>query len=218
MDPQVSTSFIPKKPLAEARSSGGGAYGLIFLLGLLIFITSILAAGGAFLYVRYLSVSVEGKKASLAKYQEAYDLPTIQTLVRFDSRITESRKILQKHLAPSAIFFFLSDQTLEKVRFTDFSYSLSGSEHSVDITMTGITDSFATVALQSDKLGSSKSLRDVIFSSISIEKDGKVGFSVSAKVDPALIYYGNNLNVERPTSATPIEQTTTPTGASTQTP
>ncbi|TSC69158.1 MAG: hypothetical protein G01um101456_302 [Parcubacteria group bacterium Gr01-1014_56] len=217
MDPQVSTSFIPKKPLADTRSAGGGAYGLIFLIAILFFITSLLAAGGAFLYVRYLSVSLDAKKVSLQKYQEAYDLPTIQTLVRFDSRINESQKILQKHLSPSAIFFFLSDQTLEKVRFKDFSYSLSSTEHSVNISMTGITDSFATVALQSDKLGSSKSLRDIIFSDISIEKDGKVGFSVSAKVDPALIYYGNNLNTEQPPSI-PIEQTTTETEGATPTP
>jgi hypothetical protein len=197
MDPQVSASFIPKKPLAETRSSGEGAYGLVFLVALLIFITSLLAAGGAFLYGKYLSTSLGAKQDQLKTYQQAYDLSTIQTLVRFDSRINESRTILEHHLAPSAIFTFLSQQTLEKVQFTNFDYSLSAADHTVVIKMQGTADSFATVALQSDQLGSSKSLRDVVFSDISVEQGGRVGFSVSAKVDPALILYSNNINSDQ---------------------
>ena len=210
MDPQVSASFIPKKPLAEARGSGGGAYGLIFLLAMLFFIASVVAAGGAFMYTRYLSLSLDAKKASLAKYQQAYDLPTIQTLVRFDSRINESYRVLEKHLTPSAIFRFLSEQTLVKVRFTDFEYTISSMEGSVLIKMNGVTDSFATIALQSDRLGTNKTLRDVIFSNITIESDNSVGFSVSAKVDPALIFYRNNLTQEPATSPGVTEVETTP--------
>jgi hypothetical protein len=35
-------------------------------------------------------------------------------------------------------------------------------------------------------------LKDVIFSNISIQDDGKVGFSVSATLDPSFILYSNN--------------------------
>ena len=193
MDPQVSTSFIPKKPLVEARSARGGSYGLIFLVSLLIFITSIVAAGGAFLYDRYLTLALDAKKASLAKYEQAYDLATIQTLVRYDSRINEARKILENHLAPSAIFTFLSEQTLEKVQFTDFSYVIDRAQKTVNIELSGTADSFATVALQSDQFGKSKSLRDIIFSGVTIENGGKITFIVNARVDPALILYSSVL-------------------------
>ncbi len=193
MDPQVSASFIPKKPLADTRGGGGGVYSILFLVSLLIFITSVLSAGGAFMYTRFLNLSLNEKKASLEKSKQAYDLPTIQALVRFDSRINESRRILEKHLTPSAIFTFLSQQTLVKVRFTDFDYTISSTEGSVNIQMTGVADSFSTIALQSDQFGSSKSLRDVVFSNISVGEGSNVSFSVSAKVDPALIFYRNNL-------------------------
>ncbi len=216
MDPQVSASFIPKKPLAEARGNRRGGGGLFFLLALLIFIASLIAAGGSFLYGRYLNVSLDAKKASLVKYQQAYDLPTIQTLIRFDTRIIEARRILATHLAPSAIFAFLSEQTLEKVQFTDFDYSIDASDRTAEIHMAGMADSFATIALQSDQLGGSKLLKDIIFSNISIQEGGKVAFSLSAKVDTALILYSNSYaNAQAPTIV-PID--TSPTQGTSTTP
>jgi hypothetical protein len=203
MDPQVSASFIPKKPLAESRPRGGSS-GLLFLLALLIFIASIISAGGAFLYGRYLGVSLDAKKDSLAKYQQAYDLPTIQALVRFDSRINEANKVLKSHLAPSAIFAFLSQQTLEKVQFSEFTYTVGATDQSAEIEMMGVTDSFATIALQSDQLGGSKALKDIIFSNITIQEGGKVAFSVSATVDPALILYSNNYDASQFSGLTPV--------------
>ena len=118
MDPQVQASFIPKKPLNTGVSGrSGGSFGLLFLLALLVFIASLIASGAVFGYQALLGSSLASKKASLEKYQQAYDLATIQTLTRFDSRIVEAKKILSDHIAPSSIFFFLSQQTLEKVRF-----------------------------------------------------------------------------------------------------
>jgi Tfp pilus assembly protein PilN len=197
MDPSVSASFIPKKPLEEVRSSRGGAAGLVFLLILLIFIGSLIAAGSAFLYGRYLSISLDNKKASLEKYQEQFEISTIQTLVRFDSRVNEAQTILQKHLAPSSIFAFISQNTLEKVRFRQFTFTIGDGAKGPSIQLQGVADSFATVALQSDKLGNSKVLKDVIFSGISIEDAGKVAFSVTATLDPSFILYSNNLGTNQ---------------------
>jgi hypothetical protein len=213
MDPQVSASFIPKKPLQEVRGGRRGASGLIFLLAFLIFIASLVAAGGAFVYGHYLSLALEGKKASLQKYQEAYDLPTIQTLVRFDSRINEARTVLHNHLAPSSIFSFLASQTLAKVRFNSFAYEVGAADKGPIIHLEGTADSFATVALQSDQLGNNKVLKDVIFSNITIQGDGKVGFTVSATLDPAYILYSNNQNGDQLVPAAD----TTPSGTSTTT-
>ncbi len=162
------------------------------LLSLLIFIASLVAAGAAFGYSRYISISLESKKSSLAKYQQAYDLPTIQALVRFDSRITEARAIIANHISPSAIFYFLSQQTLENVQFTNFDYSL-GSDGLVKVTMSGVAESFSTIALQSDQLAASKMLKDIVFSNITIGEKGKVGFSVSATVDRSLILFSRTV-------------------------
>ncbi|HWB34288.1 MAG TPA: PilN domain-containing protein [Candidatus Paceibacterota bacterium] len=214
MDPSVQASFIPKKPLNDARGGRGGAASLIFILALLIFIASLVAAGAAFAYSGYLQSALNSKKASLAKYQDSYDLPTIQALVRFDTRIQQAQIILQKHLEPSNIFFFLAQQTLVKVQLTDFSYAI-GADGTPSIELSGVADSFSTVALQSDQFGGSKVLKDVIFSDITVNSDGTVSFKVTADVDPSLILFSKNLTAQQ---TLPADTSTSTSSASTTTP
>ena len=100
--------------------------------------------------------------------------------------------MLNKHIAPSALFSFLSQQTLEKVSFKTFSYAVQ-TDGSAKITLAGTADSFSTVALQSDQFGSSKVLKDVVFSGIAVATDGSVDFTVSATVDQSLLSYAASL-------------------------
>lgn len=215
MDPQVSTSFIPKKNLetVSARPSGGGT-GLILLVAILIFLASVIAAGAVFAYEKILEQSIASKSASLALNQKAYDPTVIQELSRVDSRISEGQKLLDIHIAPSAVFSFLSQQTLEKVQFLSYSYALN-TDGSGKIDMTGTADSFSTVALQSDQFGASKILKDVVFSGVTVDPaSGKVNFSVSATIDASLTLYSNAITAN---PATPIQGTQgseTPTDAS----
>ena len=192
MDPQAGTSFIPKKPL-DTGISRGGAFGLFFLIALLLFIASLMAAGGAYLYQQYLNQSIASKSDSLARAEGAYDPAVIKDLLRLDARIGQAQTLMQKHVAASAIFAFLSTQTLEKVAFSSFDYSVE-SDGSASITMSGVADSFSTVALQSDQFGNSKLLSDVVFSGITVDPNtGRIHFSVAATVDPSLINYANSL-------------------------
>ena len=220
MDPQVSTSFIPKKPLIEGRR--GSSFGLIFLLTLLIFIGSVVAAGAAFLYGAYLSNSLTAKARSLETAQGAFESAgAIESLIALDSRINQAKTILAGHVAPSAIFFFLSAQTLERVRFTSFDYQFK-EDGSATVELKGITDGFPTIALQSDQFGASKVLRNIIFSDITVEIDGGVSFSLSATVDPSLLLYSKNLTQastgillpgEEPVESAPATSTPTSTGS-----
>jgi len=214
MDPQVSNSFIPKKPLTGERTRGS-AFGFIILVAILVFIASGAAAGGVFLYGRILQGSLESKKTSLNKSQEAYDPGVIEDLVRLDSRMIQARSLLDKHIAPSSIFTFLSENTLEDVRFLDFQYALAEGG-AVTIELKGEAKDFSTVALQSDRLGSSKMLREIVFSDIAIGAEGGVGFSVSATIDLPDIIYSKHLN--QTVSVPPIEsgvQEETPTASTT---
>jgi hypothetical protein len=198
MDPQVPASFIPKRPLtAETRSRGGG--GLIFILALLIFIISLVAGGATFLYEQYLKNSITVKAESLKRAEGAYDPGVIQDLVRLDARMNEARALLGKHVAPTALFTFLSGATLENVQFISFGYELQG-DGSATISMGGVARSFSTVALQSDNFGASRVLRNVVFSDISVGETGAVTFSVSATVDPALLLYSKTLTQVSPTN------------------
>lgn len=194
MDPQVQASFIPKKSLDPAASRGGG-YGIFFLIALLIFVSSLVAAGGSFLYKEFLSRTLAAKKADLSKSQGAYEPNTIQNLARMDLRIAQSKVVMGKHISSTAFFDFLSTQTLERVSFGDFSLKLEP-DGSGKIEMTGSADNFSTMALQSDQFGGCRLLRDVVFSGISVGDGGRVSFSVKASVDPGLLLYSNKLKPE----------------------
>ena len=191
MDPQVGTSFIPKKPLVGGSPSRGGFGGLVMLLALLLFLLSLLGGGGAFAYERFLKASIGAKASSLERAREAYSPSVIQDLMRLDSRLSEASDLLNKHVAPSAILFFLGSITLERVQFTSFGYDLQV-DGSAKIILNGIGDSFSTVALQSDEFGASKMLRDVVFSDITIEQ-GDVSFTVEAIVDRSFLLYSKSL-------------------------
>ncbi len=199
MDPVPQGSFIPKQSLAAA--SRGNSLGLFFLLALLIFIMSLVGAGAASAYTYVLNSQIAEKDVQLQKDEGAFNAGTIQDLVRLDQRLTQARTLLQKHVSPSALLFFLSTITLERVQLTSFEFNLA-SNGGATVSLNGVADSFSGVALQSDQFGASKVLKNVIFSGISVNESGKVTFSVNTTVDPTLILYSRNLQ-SATTEATP---------------
>ena len=166
--------------------------GLFFLLALIIFVISLVSAGAAFGYRQILNNTISGKDTDLRRAEGAFDAGTIQDLLRMDSRLKQARGLLQKHVAPSAILYFLSTITLERVQLNSFDMTLN-KDGGASISVSGTADSFSSVALQSDQFGSTKVLKDVIVSGVSVNDTGKVSFSVNATVDPSLVLYSGNL-------------------------
>lgn len=195
MDPQVQGSFIPKAALTG--DAAAGRFGLFFLIALLFFAMSLVAAGAVFAYQNILKKGIGDKSQELVEAQGAFQPSAIEALVRLDARMRQTKSLLQRHVAPSAIFVLLSEATLEKVQFTSFEYALE-SDGSAKIGLAGIASSFSTVALQSDQFGATKVLKDVIFSAISVESGGRVSFRVDARIDPSLIIYTRSLTTTPP--------------------
>ncbi len=192
MDPQVGTSFIPKAALtAQARRSGG--IGLLFLLSLALFLFSIVAGGAAFAYTGLLKAQIASKDETLKTAEGAIDSDSIQELVRVDSRLIQGRGLLSNHVSPSAIFELLSQITLERVQYDSFAYVLQP-DGSAAISLSGIADSFSSVALQSDEFGSNpKVLRDVVFSNVTVTEGSRINFAVTASVEKPFLLYSRNL-------------------------
>lgn len=191
MDPQAPTSFIPKKPLTGASS--GPRFGLFFLIAFLFFIFSLAAGGAAFAYEGWLNKAIADKSESLKNARDAFQPSAIESLVRLDTRMTQAKSLLDRHLSPSAIFDLLSLSTLERVQFTSFEYGII-EDGTAEIALSGVADNFSSVALQSDQFAATKVLRDIIFSGLTVEATGKISFRVNATVDPSVLLYSRNPN------------------------
>ncbi len=222
MDPLQQASFIPKRSLDAARGGGGGVFdGLLFFITLFLFIVSLAAAGGAFAYKNYIQNAIAQQSDSLQKAEAAFDPGAIEDLVRIDARINNAALLLQKHVAPSGLFAFLADQTLQTVQFTSLTYDLQ-SDGSAKITLAGVANSFSSVALQSDQFNADKVLKNVVFSGIAVDSTGHISFNVSATVDASVLNYAKNLGVSgavpaaaaTTTPATPATTTTQATSSS----
>jgi hypothetical protein len=209
MDPQQApTSFIPKKSLtSDSAIRGTNTIGFFMLISLLIFIGSLVAAGAAFAYQAQQNKNLSDNKLSLQRSQSLYDPSAIQDLSRVDSRINNAETLLAKHVAASGVFTLLSSLTLASVSFSSFSYSVQP-DGSAALKLDGQADSFSTVALQSDQLGASKSLKNVIFSNIQVLSGAQVGFTVDAVVVPSVVSYANTLNAAPPSASS--QASTTP--------
>ncbi len=189
MAQEFQTSFIPKKTFetGPATKTRVGAGGIFSIIAACLFVLSLLISGGVFLYERFLATSIERKKETLEQAKKAFEPELIRELSRLDSRLSLAEDLLDEHIAPSGLFDLLEDVTLETVRFTTLGYGIE--ESGVRVTLQGEARSFASVALQSDEFAKNRSIRDPIFSGLTLDERGAVEFTVNALIDPALLSY-----------------------------
>lgn len=189
MDIKLNPSFIPKDTLREAaapRRQGG--LGLFFLISLIIFLGSILASLGVFLYGEYVTRSLESKKVSLERARAAFEPALIEELSRLNLRMQKTKEILAGHSALTSFFDLLADTTLTRVRFKSFEYTFAGAGKAV-IAMKGEARSFGDIALQSDAFAKTKQIREPAFSSLNLDQGGNVIFDFTASLDDSLLSY-----------------------------
>ncbi len=192
MAQDIQTSFIPKKPIEETgpkrRTSGTG---VITLIAFIVFILSLAATGGSFLYERFLVNAIEQKGQDLERARAQFEPETIEELSRMDEKLQEGQRILSNHTALSSLFDLLEELTLKSVRFT--SLSLEQGVGGTTVSLAGVAQSFGSVALQSDVFGENRHIRDTIFSEVNVNTVGSVSFNVSFTLEPGYFTYEADL-------------------------
>lgn len=193
MEPKFKTSFIPKQSLAQAAIPGGAPRvhaprGILFFISFVIFLITIVGAGGIFFYTKFLDSSIVTKKEQLVRAQAAFEPETIQTLARVDKRIEASKLILEEHIAPSSLFALLEQTTLASVRFNKFTYTFSP-DGRAQLDLTGEAKDFSGLALQSDVLGSNNALRGMVVDTFEYSDSGAVSFHILASADKSFIRF-----------------------------
>ncbi|MEK7567715.1 MAG: hypothetical protein AAB513_02230 [Patescibacteria group bacterium] len=212
MDSQSQTSFIPKKPIIQTGYSyENRGVSVVTIICIVVFFGAVALSAGSYLYKNFLMKSLESKKEALEKARKGFDLDTVRDLKRLGSRIEESGKLLNQHIATSALFDILEDATIKYVRFLDMSLFLpendgqggavEGSElpsivSGVQFKAKGNARNYTSVALQSDVFNRTKGFREPIISDLSLDTNGNINFSVSAIIDPQLLRFRSVIDSE----------------------
>ncbi len=195
MEPKFTTSFIPKKQVSESvKGTFGSGPSLSFssLLSYVIIIAVVLFSAGLFLFRLTVESTIETQYATLEKVGQSFDSNFIGQATRLNKRINSAGKIIDNHLAPSAIFDLLEEFTLQSVSFKSFEFS-DNVDGKILVKGTGEGDRFASVVLQSDEFGKSGFMRDVLFADLQPNTAGNVNFSFEATLDPDLVSYSKSV-------------------------
>ena len=194
--------------MVPVRRSGKGLADLFALVSLVLFVASIALGVGVFLYREYLTANASSKIDQLERAKAAFEPSLIAELTRLDDRMRSASEILQKHIAPSAIFTMLEQTTIGSVGFTSLEFEVND-EESMAVRMDGVAGSVNGIALQADLFSKGGMLSSPIFSNINRELDG-VHFSLSADIEPLAINFSQLVLTPAPDA---LPQQTLPLGA-----
>lgn len=190
MDPKFQPSFIPKKdssgedPLRQPKMSGG----LLYLLGTSLFVLALISSVGVFVYEKYMGGRIAKMQTDLEMAKQTLDPELVKELSRSYSRVSSAKEILSKHVSFTSFFTLLEEETLQSVRFMDFS-ALINSDNTVSVQMGGEAVDYKTIALQSDIISENPNLRNPSFSNFSLSDDGNVSFRFKANIVPDFILF-----------------------------
>ena len=194
MESKIKTSFIPKKPIAQAAKASSARYksgglDITMLIAIVALVIAGVLSGGVFFYHELAVSDADSKREQLQKARGAFEPKLIQELMLLSDRIRVAEGILENHTAPSVFLQALEEDTLTGVQFIDFEYKQKGSDKAV-FSLKGKTNSVNSVALQSSRFGESTIIKDPIFSDIDLVKDGVV-FTVKGEIDLTAIRYAS---------------------------
>lgn len=206
MEPNIPTSFIPKRPLTAEQTPrvSRNPLGLVSLVTTVLFFATILASGAIFLYERQLVAQRARMEVEISKAKEGLGAEFITDMKQLDNRITAIKELIQNHVVVTPIFKALQEATLRSVQYKNFAYSFgsgSGSnQRLVSVEMNGTAKNYETIALQSEAFSKSSVIKDAVFSNLTVdEKKGVINFSLRFSVPAADLSYQAFIDaLERP--------------------
>jgi hypothetical protein len=188
MEQNFQTSFIPKKPMIEQPTVvTKRPIGLVSIISIFIFVTMVLASGGAYLYKNILIKNVTQMENDLNLAKNRFEPAKISLLQSLDKRLQSASEILANHISVSPIFESLETLTIKTIRYTKFDYSLTDSK--ILVKMSGTAIGYRSIALQADLFAKNKNIIDPSFSNLSLDDKGNVLFDLQFSVDPSFVNY-----------------------------
>lgn len=153
------------------------------ILGLMLIL-----AIGVFLYGRVLDKTKLDKDKAIAKATAGLDAATVSQYVKLHDRLVTGQTLLSNHVAFSAVLPVLETTIPRMIRFTviHLGYDEKGAPK---LEAQGTSNNYNVLAAASESFAAEAKIKGAIFSSIAPQKNGTVSFSLSAKIDPAVISF-----------------------------
>ncbi len=180
---------------------------IFLVISVIAFILSLGGAGFAFAWEKVLDSEQNQYKGDLAKDQDQFNTDVINTLTTANTEIDAAKSLIKNHLAVSQIFKIIGQLTIASVQWKSFTFSVpsasapsAGTGVNATVSMQGETDSYYSVAYQSDvfgrssELGANQVIKNPVLSNLSVSSDGKVGFAFTAQIDPSKLSYTGGLS------------------------
>lgn len=206
--PTIPTSFVPPSPSAARRRYRFDFGSAFAVLAYGLFLIMLALSVGVFLYGGILTGQKESKDAELETALDDMKTEQAEKFVRLESRLSGGQQLLDKHVAFTGFFRVVETLLPATVRFSSLRLAMADTNGAV-LEASGVAKTFNALAVASANLAGDRRIRDAIFSSISVNKDNTVSFSLTATLDPELIVFSASSAVAA-TPTEPAATTTTP--------
>ena len=197
MEPQIPTSFIPKRPVSgeiNSSTSPSHTFGLLSIFTFLVVVVTALSFGYVYFYQKQLVTQKAKLTSSIDDAKNNIGTDFINEMKRLSFRIDGVKMLLKNHIVVSPIFQALQATTLQSVQYKSFSYQFvtdpGTKAQTVQVSLVGSAKSYATIALQSDAFTQNSLIKNPIFSNLTVsDKTNVVDFKLVFTVDPGNLSY-----------------------------
>lgn len=189
MENQFTTTFIPKKPMVPQQTDTrpvSRPVGFLSSMSLVLFIITLALAAGVFLWEKYETAKVQELAVSVQRVEKKFEPQLITQLQSLDKQLRNANTLLKNHTVTSPLLDLLESSTLKQVQFNKFDLS-TDEVKGIQVRMSGVAQDYDTIAQQSEVLGASSFLKNVIFSNFFLTPQGKVNFDLSFGITPEFL-------------------------------
>jgi hypothetical protein len=191
MENTFTTTFIPKKPIVPETSGPrptSRPVGLLSTISTILFFVAIICAIGVYVWEQYETQESAKLSASITLVEKSFEPELITQLQSLDTQLKTANTVLSGHTVVTPIFNVLASSTLPKVQFTKMSL-VDDPTTGMAVSMSGVADSYQTIAQESDVLGSTSAFKNVLFSNFVLTQSGQISFDLSFSVDPSIVNF-----------------------------
>ena len=170
MSDKSNTSFIPKSPVRG--SSNPRPVKRLYVISIvtsILFISTVFAAGGIFIYSLSLERNLQAEQQRLNEAREAFNQSDLEQVLEFEARLQAANELLNQQVYLPVLFTALEDTALLSTTYTNFEYESDGF-NTLRITLETTNPTFDGAIFQREVLTANPVLQGATISDVSLNK------------------------------------------------